>query len=106
MVKRFAIQILIALQFFKKHEIVHCDLKPENILLKNENRSGIKIVDMGSGCFEKLRIYTYIQSRFYRAPEIMLGLPYGTPIDMWSFGCVLIEFWLGVPIFPGESEHD
>lgn len=36
----------------------------------------------------------------------MFGLPYGTPIDMWSFGCILLEFWLGTPIFPGECEHD
>ena len=76
LIKRFAIQILIALFFMKENSIVHCDLKPENILLRKVNKSGIKIIDFGSGCFENEKIYTYIQSRFYRAPEIVLGIPY------------------------------
>lgn len=51
-------------------------------------------------------MYSYIQSRFYRAPEIIIGIPYTTAIDMWSFGCILIELYTGVPIFPGESEQE
>jgi serine/threonine protein kinase len=51
-------------------------------------------------------MYTYIQSRFYRAPEIMLGIPYTTAIDMWSFGLILIELYTGFPLFPGESEGE
>jgi dual specificity tyrosine-phosphorylation-regulated kinase 2/3/4 len=51
LIRRFAIQILQALHFFHKHHIIHCDLKPENILLKEENKSGIKVIDVGSGCF-------------------------------------------------------
>lgn len=74
LIRRFAIQLLIALSYFHKHKIIHCDLKPENILLKNIRKSGIKVIDLGSSCFESERIYTYIQSRFYRAPEIILGL--------------------------------
>ena len=81
-VERFAVQILIGLQFAGSLNIIHCDLKPENILLKNQNKSGIKIIDFGSGCYEDERVYTYIQSRFYRAPEIMLGIPYTCSIDM------------------------
>jgi dual specificity tyrosine-phosphorylation-regulated kinase 2/3/4 len=52
LIRRFAIQILNALNFLYKHKIVHCDLKPENILLKQTNKSGIKIIDFGSSCFE------------------------------------------------------
>lgn len=52
------------------------------------------------------RIYTYIQSRFYRAPEIILGVPYTTAIDMWSFGAIISEMFSGFPLFPGESEHE
>ena len=74
-----------------EHPIVHCDLKPENILLRKINKSGIKIIDFGSGCFENEKIYTYIQSRFYRAPEIVLGIPYTAAIDMWSFGVVMYQ---------------
>lgn len=106
LIKRFAIQILIALFFMKEHNIVHCDMKPENILLRKINKSGIKIIDFGSGCFENEKIYTYIQSRFYRAPEIVLGIPYTTAIDMWSYGCILYELFVGYPLFPGEDEKE
>lgn len=106
LVRRFAVQILQSLRLMHKTHIIHCDLKPENILLKQANRSGIKVIDFGSSCYEDETVYTYIQSRFYRAPEIILGLPYGRPIDMWSFGCILAELYCGVPLFPGESEHE
>ena len=49
-------------------------------------------------------MYTYIQSRFYRSPEVILGLPYSMPIDMWSLGCILAELYTGYPLFPGENE--
>lgn len=52
------------------------------------------------------KIYTYIQSRFYRAPEIVLGINYTAAIDMWSFGCILYELYIGYPLFPGEDEKD
>ena len=75
-------------------------------MLKEENKSGIKIIDFGSSTFTDEKVYTYIQSRFYRAPEIMLGIPYTTAIDMWSLGCIMAELYIGFPIFPGESEND
>jgi len=104
LIRRFAIQILQSLKYLNQEHIIHCDMKPENILLKTPNKSGIKIIDFGSSCFEEERIYTYIQSRFYRSPEIILGIAYGRPIDMWSFGCILAELYTGYPIFPGENE--
>ena len=58
----------------------------ENVLLKHRGSSSIKVIDFGSSCYTHQRVYTYIQSRFYRSPEVILGLPYGPPIDMWSFG--------------------
>ena len=57
-------------------------------------------------CFEDERIYTYIQSRFYRSPEVLLGLSYSCSIDMWSLGCILCELYTGYPLFPGENEHE
>jgi serine/threonine protein kinase len=104
LVKRFAEQILVCLGELRKLKVIHCDLKPENILLKLEHKSAIKVIDFGSSCFEEERVYTYIQSRFYRAPEIILGVPYSTAIDMWSLGCILAELASGLPLFPGESE--
>jgi dual specificity tyrosine-phosphorylation-regulated kinase 2/3/4 len=64
------------------------------------------VIDFGSSCYEHQRIYTYIQSRFYRAPEVILGSRYGLPIDMWSLGCILAELTTGCPLFPGEDEGD
>ncbi|CAE8633847.1 unnamed protein product, partial [Polarella glacialis] len=104
LIRRFAIQLLAALRFLRKQHIIHCDLKPENVLLKNPTKSGIKVIDLGSSCFEDERVYTYIQSRFYRSPEVILGIPYDTAIDMWSFGCILAELYTGYPLFPGENE--
>jgi dual specificity tyrosine-phosphorylation-regulated kinase 2/3/4 len=105
-VKKLGIQLLYSMMYLQKHNIIHCDIKPENILLTQEGKTGIKLIDFGSSCFADQKIYTYIQSRFYRAPEIILGLEYGLEIDMWSFGCVLVELFTGVPIFPGENERD
>merc|ERR1719355_439189 len=104
LIRRFAIQLLAALRFLRKQRIIHCDFKPENVLLKNPTKSGIKVIDVGSSCFEDERVYTYIQSRFYRSPEVILGIPYDMAIDMWSFGCILAELYTGYPLFPGENE--
>lgn len=104
LIRRFAIQLLAALRFLRKQHIIHCDLKPENVLLKNPTKSGIKVIDFGSSCFEDERVYTYIQSRFYRSPEVILGIPYDVAIDMWSFGCILAELYTGYPLYPGENE--
>jgi dual specificity tyrosine-phosphorylation-regulated kinase 2/3/4 len=60
--------VLSTLLFLYKHRIIHCDIKPENILLKTSDKSGIKIIDFGSSCFSHQKLYTYIQSRYYRAP--------------------------------------
>ena len=82
LIKRITIQILQSLVLPQETKIIHCDLKPENILLKQLNRSAIKIIDFGSACFADKCARTYIQSRFYRAPEIILGIPYTAAIDM------------------------
>ncbi|KAG5678514.1 hypothetical protein PVAND_008181 [Polypedilum vanderplanki] len=106
LVRKFAHSLLQCLDALNKFKIIHCDLKPENILLKQQGRSGIKVIDFGSSCYENQRVYTYIQSRFYRAPEVILGGKYGMPIDMWSLGCILAELYTGFAILPGEDESD
>lgn len=79
-------------------------LSQENILLRRRGSSAIKVIDFGSSCFGHERVFSYIQSRFYRAPEVILGIPYTTAIDIWSLGCVLAELSTGYPLFPGENE--
>ncbi|KAF3152748.1 dual specificity protein kinase yak1 [Orbilia oligospora] len=66
----------------------------------------IKVIDFGSACDERQTVYTYIQSRFYRSPEVLLLLPYSSAIDMWSLGCIVVELFLGLPLFPGSSEYN
>ena len=106
LIRRFTKQILNSLVLLKSHKVIHCDLKPENILLAHPARSEIKVIDFGSSCLENEKVYTYIQSRFYRSPEVILGMTYGMPIDMWSIGCILAELLTGYPIFPGENEQE
>ncbi|KAJ2376562.1 dual specificity protein kinase yak1, partial [Coemansia sp. RSA 2611] len=88
-------QILDAMIVLNKAQIIHADLKPENILLEGMEKPVIKVIDFGSACFEWQTTFTYIQSRFYRSPEILLGLPYSSRIDMWSLGCIVAELYLG-----------
>ncbi|ABO98338.1 predicted protein, partial [Ostreococcus lucimarinus CCE9901] len=99
-------QLLGALDLLRDAHVVHCDIKPENILLCRDDSFQVKLVDFGSACFQNRTVYQYIQSRFYRSPEVFLGMSYGMPIDMWSLGCVAAELFLGLPIFPGSSEYD
>ncbi|KAJ8699713.1 serine/threonine protein kinase, CMGC, dual-specificity [Pleurotus ostreatus] len=106
LIRRFTSQMLLSLSLMRHHRIVHCDLKPENVLLKHPMKSAIKVIDFGSSCFEHEKIYTYIQSRFYRSPEVIMGMNYHMAIDMWSLGCILAELYTGFPIFPGENEQE
>lgn len=106
LVRKFSLQLLIAFAYARKLRIIHADVKPENILLRAPDKSSIKVIDWGSGAMVSETIYSYIQSRFYRAPEVILGLPYGQEIDIWSIGCVLCELYTGLPIFPGDDERD
>lgn len=104
--RKFASQLCLALSFLSDLNIIHCDLKPENILLRNPKRSLIKVVDFGSSCYTGKKVYQYIQSRFYRSPEIILGMTYSIAIDMWSLGCILVEMHTGEPLFSGINEED
>ncbi|XP_036431249.1 dual specificity tyrosine-phosphorylation-regulated kinase 4-like [Colossoma macropomum] len=106
LVCRIAQALLKCLQMLKKEKIIHCDLKPENILLSPKGQGSIKVIDFGSSCYEHQRVYTYIQSRFYRSPEVIMGQPYTSSIDMWSLGCILAELYTGLPLFPGENEAE
>lgn len=106
LVKVFMAQLLDALTVLKDARLIHCDLKPENILLKSLQSPQIKVIDFGSACHERQTVYTYIQSRFYRSPEVLLGMSYTAAIDMWSLGCIAVELFLGLPLFPGTSEYN
>lgn len=95
LVQSITIQCLEALNFLHGLGLIHCDLKPENILIKSYSRCEIKVIDLGSSCFETDHLCSYVQSRSYRAPEVILGLPYDKKIDIWSLGCILAELCSG-----------
>lgn len=105
-IRDYAVQILKGLVFLEKHKIIHCDLKPENILCADAVCRSLKIVDFGSGCFRDEQIYTYVQSRFYRSPEVILRIKYTEKVDIWSLGCILAELYTGEPLFPGNNEQE
>ena len=109
-VRLFSAQILSALVCLDDAKIVHCDVKPENILLSprpgDDGASVVKLIDFGSACVEGRSTQTYVQSRFYRAPEVLVGAPYDGAIDVWSAACVVAELMLGLPVFPGVSAHN
>lgn len=106
LVRIFTGQLLDALSLLHDARVIHCDLKPENILLSSLRAAELKLIDFGSACMEEHTVYSYIQSRFYRSPEVVLGHPYTTAIDMWSLGCVAAELFLGLPLFPGQCPYD
>uniref|UniRef100_A0A2K6GPH8 non-specific serine/threonine protein kinase n=1 Tax=Propithecus coquereli TaxID=379532 RepID=A0A2K6GPH8_PROCO len=102
-------QVATALMKLKSLGLIHADLKPENIMLVDPVRQPyrVKVIDFGSASHvSKAVCSTYLQSRYYRAPEIILGLPFCEAIDMWSLGCVIAELFLGWPLYPGASEYD
>ncbi len=96
-------QALISLHFVHSLGLVHSDVKPENMLLSSYSRAQIKLIDFGSSCYLTDRQSSYIQSRSYRAPEVILGLPYDGKIDVWSLGCVVSEMFTGEVTFQNDS---
>jgi serine/threonine protein kinase len=100
-------QVLVALEFMHARGVIHCDVKPENIVLRrgdaNARRRRVKVIDLGSSCFTTDHLSTYVQSRSYRAPEVVLGAPYDGKADLWSLGCVLAELFTGQVLLRNES---
>lgn len=106
LVRLYALQILSALDQCQRIKSIHCDIKPENILLVPGSNTLVKLIDFGSSCFDGSQKYEYIQSRFYRAPEVLIGIPYGNAMDVWSLALVIVELLIGRPIFPGDDEEE
>jgi len=100
-------QLCLSLSYIHSKRICHRDLTPNNILLSS--RGELKLADFGSAkMLEADHVsMSYICSRYYRAPELLLGSSnYTTKIDVWSAGCILAEMLLGKPIFAGVDSQD
>jgi serine/threonine-protein kinase PRP4 len=104
-VKIYARQMFMALHHLEQAEVLHADLKPDNILVHQDNQY-IKLCDLGSAMFLRDATVTdMLVSRFYRAPEIMIGMPHSYAIDMWAIGCTLFELYTGKILFNGQDNN-
>ncbi|XP_060951834.1 homeodomain-interacting protein kinase 1-like [Limanda limanda] len=102
-------QIAHALNHLKAAGIVHADLKLDNIMLVDQLREPfrVKVIDFGLACeVSAAKLGSYIQTRPYRSPEIMLGHPFTEAIDMWSLGCIAAALYLGTQLYPGLGEYE
>mmetsp|Transcript_29680 Transcript_29680/g.70494 ORF Transcript_29680/g.70494 Transcript_29680/m.70494 type:complete len:602 (+) Transcript_29680:36-1841(+) len=96
-------QCLRTLHCLHQHEVIHCDLKPENILISSLTECKVKVIDYGNAYLHHDQRCSYVQSRAYRAPEVVLGLAYSPKVDMWSLGCILMELFTGKLLFDNRS---
>ncbi|XP_061483226.1 cyclin-dependent kinase-like 5 isoform X3 [Rhineura floridana] len=107
-VKSYIYQLIKAIHWCHKNDIVHRDIKPENLLISHNDI--LKLCDFGFARNlsegSNANYTEYVATRWYRSPELLLGAPYGKSVDMWSVGCILGELSDGQPLFPGESEID
>ncbi|XP_066505669.1 dual specificity protein kinase CLK4 [Hoplias malabaricus] len=119
-IRYMAYQIIRAVRFLHKNKLTHTDLKPENILfidseydlkynakMKRDERTvknpDVKVVDFGNATYEHEHHTTVVSTRHYRAPEVILELGWSHSCDVWSIGCILIEYYIGSTLF---QTHD
>ncbi|KAJ1668895.1 U4/U6 small nuclear ribonucleoprotein prp4 [Coemansia sp. RSA 1646] len=104
-VRVYAMHLLLALDLLRRSNVTHGDLKPDNCFVSDQ-RNNVKLGDLGSACdVSENEITPYLVSRFYRAPEIMLGMQYNCAIDVWSLGATLFELYTGKILFPGRNNN-
>ena len=114
LVRRYTWQLVKAVAWCHRHDIVHRDIKPENLLVgSDDTRSdALKLCDFGFARQLKRHkanepLTDYVATRWYRAPELLLGsASYGLEVDQWAVGCIMGELTDGQPLFPGESDVD
>jgi serine/threonine protein kinase len=96
-------QCLQTLAVLHAQHVIHCDLKPENILIQSLTACQVKVIDYGNAYLHHDQRCSYVQSRAYRAPEVVLGHAYSTKVDLWSFGCILMELLTNRLLFDNRS---
>ncbi|SPC67428.1 related to mRNA splicing-associated serine-threonine protein kinase [Ustilago sp. UG-2017b] len=104
-VRAYAHQLFLALSHLVKNSVIHADIKPDNVLV-SDSKALLKLCDLGSASYlSEMEITPYLVSRFYRAPEIIMGQAYDCSIDVWSTGCTLYELATGKILFPGRTNN-
>jgi serine/threonine protein kinase len=108
-IRYIGFQLLQALDFLLLCKVIHTDIKPENIMLTSGNREfEIKLIDFGSAVVTDRPAIEccYLQSRYYRSPEVLVRSEITTASDMFSVGCVLAELYIGYPLMAGNNEYE
>jgi len=104
-VSQYSRQIFLALRALRRLKIIHGDLKPDNVLM-SMNKTEVQLCDFGSAMEVGEEVNTaYVQPRYYRAPEIIVGNAYDTQIDLWSAGVTLYELTTGKLLFTGKTNN-
>lgn len=101
-------QLMRAVEFCHRHDVIHRDIKPENLLI-NPADNALRLCDFGFArtVTPDAQLTDYVATRWYRAPELLLGATqYGKDVDIWAAGCIMGELTDGQPLFAGESEVD
>lgn len=98
-------QVLCAIRYMHSAGIIHRDLKPSNIVVKED--CSLKILDFGlARNVGNFMMTPYVVTRYYRAPEVILGMPYDEKVDVWASGCIFAELIKGEVFFPGSDHID
>jgi serine/threonine protein kinase len=116
-VQDFTVQLLATLEFLHSLRLIHTDLKIENILLMNDRETihnqqrvpestRIKVIDFGGACYDSDKKSSLINTRQYRAPEVILGTGWSMPSDIWSLGCLLVELYQGDLLFATHDNYE
>jgi len=109
-VRKYIYQLLKAVEFCHRQNVIHRDIKPENLLINPSNHD-LKLCDFGfARLLQKKKgegeLTDYVATRWYRAPELLLSNNYGREVDIWAIGCIMGEITDGEALFPGGSEID
>merc|ERR1719433_807339 len=105
-VRAYTQQLLVGLSLMHSCGVIHADIKPDNILM-SKDQNVVKFCDLGTAVEMKdVSVSPYLASRFYRAPEIILGCEYATAVDTWALGCTLFELFTGKVLLNSKSNND
>lgn len=101
------LQLFMAMNTLSEAGIVHCDLKPDNIMFVSKEQRKIKLIDFGLSLLSsRARPGVMLQATSYRAPEILLGLPFDHGIDLWGTGCILAFLYLRCNLFRARFGYE
>ncbi len=104
-VSKIARQMFEALAALKERGIIHADLNPANIIYYEQKKKAA-LTDFGLSIKETDPLPDYIQTHYYRSPEVVLKVPYDASVDIWSLGCVLYEIYCGQILFPIQGTEE